>query len=128
LLAEEACEHAAGFWLEGADDAREGDIGAGGGSPSPSSNAANGPAWSVDCVDAALLRAPWLRLAWRTALTSDTTPDTSYLFKRVDPRTALPISLQMRLLAVRTLQSAGHAGGKNETVIRQRLGVISRVC
>jgi hypothetical protein len=95
--AEEVCEAwpscgRAGFWLEGADDAREGDVGVGGGPPAPSSNAANGPVWSVDSAETALLRAPWLRLAWRTALASDTTPDTSYLLKRVDPRTTLPIS------------------------------------
>jgi hypothetical protein len=86
----------------------------------------------VDSAETALLRAPWLRLAWRTALASDTAPDTSYLLKRVDPRTTLTIALQcvraMHLLAMRALQSAGHAGGKDETVIRQRLGVISRAC
>src|SRR5258707_6623304 len=63
-----SCGRVAAFWREGADDARGGD--AGGGSPAPSSNAANGPLWSVDSADGALLRALWLRLAWRAALAS----------------------------------------------------------
>jgi hypothetical protein len=81
-----SCGRPAGFWLEGGD-VTGGGAGAGAGSPASSSNAANGPVWSVESA-ADALRAPWPRLAWRTALASETALDTSYLLKGIDPGNA----------------------------------------